>query len=508
MPLANLDSRKAEKALVNFIAEYTHDPLGFVLAAFPWGEPGSDLQSESGPDTWQRDIMGRIKDGLLTANEAIQLAVASGHGVGKSALVAWLVLWAISTCEDCKGVVTANTEVQLKTKTWAEIAKWYRLLLCKHWFQMTATALFSADIKHEKTWRIDMVPWSENRTEAFAGLHNQGKRVILIFDEASAIPDVIWEVSEGVTTDQNTEIIWAAFGNPTRNTGRFKECFGAGRFAHRWKQLQVDGRTAKVTNKAKLDQWVTDYGEDSDFVRVRVRGVFPRAGTTQLIAQDIVQDARKNTLHDNKLIPVILSLDVARFGSNKTVPCIRCGRKAKILGKWRGYDTVKSAECFIKLIEQYEPDAIVVDEDGIGGAIVDVLRSRKYDRRAGKEILYGFRGGKAAIDEAKYYNRRAEVYCTMERWFRDEHPDIDDDPELEMELIGPEYGLDSKGRFQLETKDHMEDRGLESPDMADALAMTFAVKINYRHKVKDLDQDRETQEQYSMVANQTISWMN
>jgi len=224
-----------ELELVNEIASFANDPLGFVYFAFPWGEPG-ELEKAIGPEPWQREILQEVKDGL-PIGEAIQIAVTSGHGVGKSALVAWLILWAMATREDTKGVVTANTEQQLKTKTWAELGKWYRLCICRHWFHFTATALISADKDHERTWRIDMVPWSEQRTEAFAGLHNQGGRIIVIFDEASAIPDVIWEVTEGALTDENTEIIWATFGNPTRNTGRFRECFR--RYRHRWKRHAV-----------------------------------------------------------------------------------------------------------------------------------------------------------------------------------------------------------------------------------------------------------------------------
>lgn len=500
-------NKHVEDELITAVGSFAKDPLGFVMFAFPWGEVGTDLEHESGPDLWQIGILESLGSGLINLEEAIQLAVASGHGIGKSALVSWIILWAMSTMEDTKGVVTANTETQLKTKTWAELAKWFRMLICKHWFHMTATVLYSVDPAHEKTWRFDMVPWSEKNTEAFAGLHNSGKRAVLIFDEASAIPDAIWEVSEGFTTDRNTENIWIAFGNPTKNTGRFKECFEFGRFAHRWENRQIDSRTAKMANVARIQEWVDDYGEDSDFVRVRVRGVFPRAGTQQLIPQDLVQAARKNYLEFNKHVPKILTLDVARFGDNKTVPCLRQGRKATILAKWSGFDTVRTTTEFIKLIELHKPDAIVVDEDGIGGAVVDNLRAQKYDRWRNKEILYGFRGGLAAFDDKKYFNRRSEVWVKMRDWLDKQKPDIDDKLDLEAELIGPEYGLDSKGRFQLESKDHMKDRGLESPDQGDALAMSFAVDINVRWRIDEDDEEQKAMEDYAMVSNGGISWM-
>ncbi|WP_368667183.1 hypothetical protein, partial [Anoxybacillus sp. MB8] len=123
----------------------------------------------------------------------IRQAVGSGHGIGKSALVAMLIKWAFDTFEDARGVVTANTDNQLRTKTWAELSKWHGISLTKDWATLTATALISNAPGHDKTWRIDAVPWSQNNTEAFAGLHNEGRRILLVFDEASAIADKVWE---------------------------------------------------------------------------------------------------------------------------------------------------------------------------------------------------------------------------------------------------------------------------------------------------------------------------
>jgi hypothetical protein len=208
---------------------------------------------------------------------------------GKSTVAAWVILWGLSTMPNARVVVTANTDSQLGTKSWPEVTKWLRLMINRDWFKATATAVFSAQPERERLWRADAIPWSEENTEAFAGLHNKGRRVILIFEEASAISDKIWEVSEGALTDEDTEIVWLAFGNPTRNTGRFRECFG--RFRHRWDCGHIDSRLVEGTNKGQLEQWVHDYGEDSDFVRVRVKGVFPHAGSMQFIGSDLVEAA-------------------------------------------------------------------------------------------------------------------------------------------------------------------------------------------------------------------------
>src|SRR5262245_23271760 len=256
--------------LIAVLGALSKDPLAFVMWAFPWGEPG-ELEKFKGPEPWQTDILLGIRDGLLTPNKAIQHATASGHGVGKSALVAWIILWATSTFTDTRGVVTANTENQLRTKTRAELGKWFRLFRARDLFKLSATALFSADPTRETTWRIDLVPWSENNTEAFAGLHNKGRRILVIFDEASAIADSIWETTEGALTDADTQIIWCVFGNPTRNTGRFRDCFPVGRFARFWSTIQVDSRRVSITNKDQIAKWIEVYGEDSDFSRSRIR---------------------------------------------------------------------------------------------------------------------------------------------------------------------------------------------------------------------------------------------
>ena len=179
------------RELIEALAEYTHDPLAFVYFAFPWGEPDTPLANMKGPEPWQRELLASIRDGLKTPDQVIREATASGHGIGKSAATSWLILWAMATHEDTRGVVTANTETQLRTKTWPELIKWYQLFIGKELFSVTATSIFSLDKGHEKTWRIDAIPWSENNTEAFAGLHNRGNRILVLFDEASAIANPI-----------------------------------------------------------------------------------------------------------------------------------------------------------------------------------------------------------------------------------------------------------------------------------------------------------------------------
>lgn len=459
-----------EEQLISDLGRYSRDPLKCAKYSFPWGE--GELAESAGPRRWQEEILREIGQHLqnkATRYQPLQIAVSSGHGIGKSALIGMIIQWGISTCEDCKVIVTANTGTQLSTKTVPEVSKWFRLAINAHWWDAKATSITVKEEDHKRLWRADFIPWSENNTEAFAGAHNKGRRIVIVMDEASAIADLIWQVAEGALTDENTEIVWLAFGNPTKNTGRFRECFG--RFKHRWKTFQIDSRSVDGTNKAQIEKWIADYGEDSDFVRVRVRGEFPRSGSTQFISGDAVALCRKYKAEGYASLPKILSVDVARFGDDQTVIGMRQGRKAMILAKLRGLDTVQVAERVIEFKQRENPDATVVDGDGIGAGVVDHIRFRGYTDR-----LFEFHGGAGPNDPAMYFNRRAEVWGAMRDWLNAD-AEIPDDPELETDLTSVEYGFSNKQQIQLERKEDMKKRGLASPDCGDMLAMTFAAKI-------------------------------
>jgi len=455
---------------------HRHDPLGFVEWAFPWGVAGGPLASHAGPEKWQADVLRQIGEALIEGNGPVRIAVASGHGVGKSALVAWLLLWAMATDPATRGVVTANTETQLKTKTWAELAKWHRLALTHATCQLGASAL-AAQPAGEVAGRIDMVPWAAHNAEAFAGLHNQGSRVLLVFDEASAIADPIWETAEGALTDADTEIVWVVFGNPTRTSGRFFECFN--RFRARWLTQQVDSREVSLTDKVQLARWLVDYGEDSDFMRVRVAGKFPRAGSMQFIDSERVEAAMARIPDPNadRHQPLVMGVDVARFGDDRSVIFLRKGRDARsfAMEKHRGLDLMTLAGRVAERAAAERVAAVFVDEGGVGAGVVDRLR------QLGVPRVFGINFGSAAARfdgegaKPRYANKRAEIWGSVKDWL--EHASLPNDPELAADLTGVEYGFNAKGEIQLEKKDDMKKRGLASPDIADALALTFALPV-------------------------------
>lgn len=471
--------------LASELAKYVCDPYGWVLYAFPWGEPGSELASYSGPDKWQEDILKDIGRRLSQVSRdgardgaIIREATASGHGVGKSTLVAWLILWAVSTFENTRGVVTANTDKQLRTKTWPELTKWFRLC----WFaggmsgagcglfEATSAAIYSSDPRHQKTWRIDQVPWNERNTEAFAGLHNKGKRILLVFDEASAIPDVIWEVSEGALTDEGTEIMWCVFGNPTRNSGRFKDCF-TGPHAGRWNSRQIDSRTCSLTNKEQIDQWADDYGEDSDFFKVRVRGVFPSRSAKQFISVADVDAAFGRHLRSDQydFASKILSVDPAWEGDDELVIGLRQGLAFSILRVVPKNDNdMEIANIIARLEDEEKADAVFIDA-GYGTGIVSGGRTLGRNWQ-----LVWFAG--ASLDSG-CANKRAEMWKLMRDWLKAGGA-IPKDSTLYNDLIGPETVARVDGKIQMEPKDAMKKRGLRSPNRADCLAISFAYPVS------------------------------
>ena len=458
--------------LIEALGALTHDPLAFVYFAYPWEEPGTPLEDMEGPDEWQIQILKDIGEQLKKGKDlqtAIQEAVASGHGIGKSALISWLIHFAISTHENTRGVVTANTEGQLRTKTWPELSKWHNMFIAKDLFTYTATAIFCSDKDYEKTWRIDAIPWSKNSPESFAGLHNQGNRILVLFDEASAIDDVIWEVTEGALTDANTEIIWCAFGNPTRNSGRFRECFR--KYRKFWNTYQIDSRTVKISNKAKIEEWLEAYGEDSDFFKVRVRGVFPSASDLQFISTEIADKAQKQVYKQGQFdhLPVIIGVDPAWTGSDSLEIVMRQGYYMKSLASIpKNDDDWRMAQLIAQFEDEYKADAVFIDM-GYGTGIYSI----------GKQLGRKWRliefGGKS--NDPVYLNMRAYMWGQMKEWLREGGSIPPNDQALYDDIVGPEAIIDKNGRIQLESKKDMKDRGLPSPNKGDALALTFAARV-------------------------------
>ena len=461
---------REELELRELVASYYDDPLGFVLAMFRWGE--GELEGFDGPDEWQRKFLSDLGDEIRERGFdgsqsvlAIRMAASSGHGIGKSALVAWLILFIMATRPYCRGSITASTVTQLTTKTQPEVAKWLRRCLCGHWFRLDAQKIVA--LESPEDWRADFITARKENSEAFAGQHNAQSTSFYVLDEGSGVPDEIYEVAEGGLTDG--EPMMFVFGNPTRPTGHFADLFK--RWAHRWLTYRVDSRQARMTNKAQIQEWLEDWGEDSDFFRVRVRGLPPGAAPEQLISQDDVRRARTRPARAEVWEPLVLGVDVARYGADRSVIAIRKGNDARTHAAliFEKISTMELAARVVEVANEFQADAVFVDGGGIGGAVVD-----RCEQLGLQVIEVNFGSGSG---DREFHDKRSEMWGRLREAVKGRLA-IEDSDELENDLIAQDYLIDRRTRrTRLVSKEDLHRLELPSPDWGDALALTYAFPV-------------------------------
>ena len=459
------------------------DPEAFVLLVFPWQKKGTPLEHFHGPRKWQREVLRQVsahikKNKEATAFEVLRMATASGRGIGKSALVSWLILWMLTTRIGSTTIVSANSEAQLRSITWAEITKWAALLINSHWFEISATRVMPAkwiaelverDLKKgTRYWSVEGRLWSEENPDSYAGVHNHDG-VMVIFDEASGIPDPIWSVTAGFFTENTPNRFWFAFSNPRRNEGYFYECFNAKR--NFWATQSIDARQVEDTDKAVYEQIIEEYGADSPQARIEVYGQFPTDGDDQFIPPSLVDEAATRPRYKDETAPIVLGVDPARSGNDSTVIVARQGRDIVAIKRYKGEDTMEIVGRVIDAIEEFRPALVVLDEGGLGYGILDRLKEQRYKVRG---VNFGWKSSKPAM----WQNKRAEMWGDMRQWLRT--ASIPNDRMLKSDLCSPQYKTNSSGSIALEAKKDMKARGLASPDAADALAVTFAYPVASR----------------------------
>ena len=481
------------------------DPEAFVLFAFPWGQVNTPLAKFKGPRKWQRDVLRDIKEHIKANKgqlnmDTLRTAVASGRGIGKSALVSWLILWMLSTRIGSSVVVSANSEAQLRSVTWGELSKWAAMIINGHWWEISATKIVPAtwltelverDLKKgTRYWAAEGKLWSEENPDSYAGVHNHDG-MMLIFDEASGIPDPIWSVGAGFFTENILDRYWFAFSNPRRNTGYFFECFGSKRAF--WEAKNIDARTVEDTDKQVYEQIIAEYGEDSSQARVEVYGEFPSSGDDQFIAPTVVDEAMARPKYKDMTAPIVMGIDPARGGADSTVILVRQGRDIVAIKRYHGEDTMEIVGRVIEAMEEFKPVLVVIDEGGLGYGILDRLNEQRYKV---KGVNFGWK----AKNSIMWGNKRAELWGTMKDWLKS--ASIPLDRQLKADLVGPTKKPNSSGTIFLEGKKEMRARGLASPDAADALAVTFAFPVAHREYVEK--PARRVMAQGGSVTN---SWM-
>ena len=462
--------------------EVRWSPRRFVELVFPWGVEGTPLFNHKGPRSWQTEEMEAVEDHIRAnlrdgTTKTYRSGTVSGRGVGKSALVGFLSVWYPSCVVGGTQVITSNTEQQLRSKTFPEILKWHTMSLTRDWFTPSVLKLSPApwfrrmvesQLKKDcEYYYVEGQPWSDARPDAFAGTHSH-EGMFLIKDEASGIIDKIFEISNGFFTEPIPVKLWICFGNGRRNTGPFFDIFNKNRGS--WKNRHLDSRSVEGTDKDEIAEWVDQHGEDSDFVRVEIKGEFAALGSDGFISRDVADGARKREVLEDVNAPLIMGVDVARKGDNETVVAFRQGRSAVVL-PWeriKGADLVRIAHKIAFLINEHEPDAVCIDSDGLGVGVVDLLRDMKYKVH---EVH-----GSSASSRREYGNKRACMWADMEEWLKTGQ--IPDSSKLVDDLVNVRLTYMGKTDLMImESKKDMKKRRVPSPDDADALSLTFAVPV-------------------------------
>jgi hypothetical protein len=476
-----------EADLHGLCAEHYADPLGWVRGAFPWGRVGP-LEPYTEPDVWQCEFLAWLGD-EITARKfdgvhpvmPIRGAVSSGHGIGKGALTGMLVAFIMSTRRNAKGVITANTNTQLQDKTWAAIQVWMKRALTAHWFEMNQAICYRRGFREQ--WKCSPQTCDPDNSEAFAGQHNVASTSFYINDEDSNVPDIIHEVQEGGLTDGEPMIF--LFGNPTRRRGAFHDIvFDEDKRLGSWKTWVIDARSCRHPNKGNIEEQRVFYGEDSDFFRVRVRGIPPKAEDAQFIDSGRVLEAQKRQVMALPDEPLVAGCDLAWGGSDANVIRFRRGRDARSIAPIRipgeltrdpSVLTNRLADVLTSTYDGHKVAMLFLDSAGIAGAVGTRLRALGHTNLL--EVNFG-----ADSPDPKMRYMRDFMWAAMKDWLL--VGAIDKSPRLEADLTGPGIREELQQRIWLESKKDMKARGIESPDEADALALTFAqiVKVPGQRK--------------------------
>lgn len=408
------------------------------------------------------------------AHPGTKAAIASGHGIGKSTLMAWIALWFLATRENAKIPCTAPTAHQLEDILWGELRA--NIKRMQPWFRdQFVVNKHQVTLKNSTGFIVARTARPEN-PEALQGFH--GDELLFLIDEAAGIDDKIFEVAYGALTAPNARALMA--GNPTQLSGFFYRTFHSENSWIRWQFSSID---TEIVDEAFVEAVKKDYGEDSDVYRVRVLGQFPRAGLSGIIPAGLVDAAlarirpvsgfyenpyswMEHAGNNRRLAyrPVI-GVDPAWEGEDRSVIAMRQGPYAKILYSERHVDGKTLANKASGFASLYGAKHIFVDKTGVGASCCDFLKDANV-----KHFRISF---SESPNEDKFLNKRAELWWRMRVWFEDEEPVLAPYEKLREDLIAPSYGIKDNGKVYLESKQEMRKRNIPSPDYGDAIALTF-----------------------------------
>jgi hypothetical protein len=424
-------------------------------------------RAQADPVWWVREILGdepwqKQIEILEAVRDHERVAVASCHGAGKSWVAARIALWFLFSHPGSIVATTAPTFRQVRNVLWQEIRWAYRRARVP-----LGGNLLQTELRLDDRWFA--FGFATDDPDRFQGLH--AEHLLVVVDEAAGIDEEIWTAIEGVLTSAHVRLL--AIGNPSGPSGRFYDLFrtpGVAKIhisAFDTPNLQAGGI---VIPGLITPDWVEDkrqrWGEGSPLYQSRVLGRFPEASADALIPLSWVQAAQERSLEPGG--PVVLGVDVARFGTDETVIYVRRGPVARLVHAGAQEDTMQTTGRVVRALAETGATRAQVDAVGIGAGVVDRLREM------GKPVVE-MQASEAASDPERFANRRAEWYWALRERFEAGEIDLDPaDEVLAAQLTAIKYRIDSRGRIVIESKDEMKRRGLPSPDRADALALAWA----------------------------------
>ncbi len=400
------------------------------------------------------------------------VSVKSGHGVGKSALESWIIWWYISTRPYPKILCTAPTKHQLHDILWAEVSKWKRnsKSLDKD-FEWTSEKIYLKGSQEE--WFA--IARTSNKPDALQGTH--AEHVLIIIDEASGVPDIVFEPVLGSMSTIDAKLLMC--GNPTQLAGFFYESHTTKR--ELYKTHTIDGSKCERVDKNYVQTIIDMFGKDSDVYRVRVAGEFPKANPDSFIGLDMIRT-------EKKVIDIVesidLGVDVARYGDDESVVATTYNKsQVERLNVFKHNDTMKLTGQIVNIIKMLNlkyPSIIVrvkIDCDGLGVGVYDRLKEvivEKNLKAKAIECHFGGKGGKVSYDEPiEYYNSTGIMWGTLRSKLKNNEITIPNNEELIKQITNRKYFINSDGTIKLERKEDMKKRNVHSPDRADAVVLSL-----------------------------------
>lgn len=427
------------------------------------------------PDEWQAAALSDLAAGS-------KVAIKSGQGVGKTGMEAVALLWFLCCFPFPRIVATAPTKQQLHDVLWAEVSKWMsKSPLLSEILKWTKTYIYMRN--YEKRWFA--VARTATKPENMQGFHEDN--MLFIVDEASGVADPIMEAILGTLSGGNNKLLMC--GNPTRTSGTFYDAFNVDRAIY--KCHTVSSMDSKRTNKQNIESLLRKYGKDSNFALVRIFGEFPQQEDDAFILLSLIEHSCMLDFPEDTLIKRIsLGVDVARYGNDETVIALNIGGKITLPVIFRGQSLMttvgKIVQMYREIICKYPlykgKIYINIDDTGLGGGVTDRLMEIKQEEKLSRMVIVPINAAGKVPDNVIwdgtvkasdiYENLTTYLWGTVKELMRVEDLVLENDNELVAQLSCRKYRLTSRGKIILESKDEMNKRGIDSPDRADAVALS------------------------------------